>query len=57
MDYEAIVTITQSLALIFFIILFVIVVAYVFWPGNKDKFERAAQQPFDRDGMNPKRKV
>ncbi len=42
------VTITQSLALIFFIILFVLVVGYVFWPGNKRKFEDAAQLPFEQ---------
>lgn len=47
MDYETMVTVTQSLALIFFFTLFVVVVAYVFWPGNKDKFERAARQPLE----------
>ncbi len=47
MAYETIVTITQSVALIFFILLFAGVVAYVFWPGNRDKFERAARIPFE----------
>ena len=31
----------------FFITLFVVVVAYVFWPGNRRKFEDAAQLPFE----------
>ena len=57
MDYESIVTITQSLALLFFIALFVLVVGYVFWPGNKGKFERASRLPFEQDGANQKREV
>jgi cytochrome c oxidase cbb3-type subunit 4 len=56
MDYEAMVTLTQILALILFIGLFVFVVVYVLWPGNKDKFDRAARLPFERDGMNQERK-
>ena len=57
MDYETMVIITQSLALLFFIALFILVVGYVFWPGNKDKFDRAAQLPFERGGANSKREV
>jgi cytochrome c oxidase cbb3-type subunit 4 len=49
MSYETVTTITQSLALIFFILLFAGVVIYVFWPGNRDKFERAARLPFEPD--------
>ena len=49
MDYEAVVTITQSLALIFFVVMFIVVVAYAFWPGNKRKFEDAARQPFGHE--------
>ena len=54
MNYDAIVTITQSLALVFFVTLFVVIVAYVFWPGNRRKFEDAAQLPFER-GEVPER--
>lgn len=50
MDYDAAVTITQSVALVFFFILFVLVVAYVFWPGNKRKFDRASRLPFQKGG-------
>lgn len=47
MEYETVVSITQSVALIFFIVLFVAVLAYVFWPGNRDKFDRAARLPLE----------
>ena len=47
MDYLTLVVITQILALFFFFALFAGVLAYVLWPGNKSKFERAAQLPFD----------
>lgn len=56
MDYEMMVIISQSIALIFFIGLFVIVVAYVCWPGNKEKFDRASQLPFEQGDANLKRK-
>ena len=49
MEYESLVAVTQSIALIFFMALFIAVVAYVFWPGNKGKFERASRLPFDKD--------
>ncbi len=49
MDYNTIVSITQSAALIFFMGLFLAVVVYVFWPGNRDKFDKAARLPFEND--------
>lgn len=47
MDYLTVVIITQVLALFFFFALFAGVLAYVLWPGNQPKFERAARLPFD----------
>lgn len=47
MSYETVVTITQTLALIFFVLLFLGVVAYALWPGNREKFKRAARLPFE----------
>jgi len=47
MDYEAVVSITQSAALVFFMVMFAIVVAYVFWPANREKFARAARVPLE----------
>ncbi|GBE43205.1 MAG TPA: CcoQ/FixQ family Cbb3-type cytochrome c oxidase assembly chaperone [Rhizobiales bacterium] len=49
MKYLTVVAITQSLALLFFIFLFAVVLTYVFWPGNKSKFDRAARIPLDTD--------
>ncbi len=57
MDYETMVVITQSLALLFFVALFILVLGYVFWPGNKAKFERASRLPFEQGGTNQKREV
>lgn len=52
MDFGDIVTLTQLAALFFFIVIFILVVAYVFWPGNKDKFDRAARRPLESDSSN-----
>jgi cytochrome c oxidase cbb3-type subunit 4 len=56
MDYEMMVTISQSIALIFFIGLFMIVMGYVCWPGNKEKFDRASLLPFEQGSAKQKRK-
>jgi cytochrome c oxidase cbb3-type subunit 4 len=49
MNYESVTTITQVGALLFFIALFVGVLVYVFWPGNKKRFEKDAQIPLQKD--------
>ena len=36
-------------ALLFFIALFVGVVIYAFWPGNKKRFEEDAKIPLNKD--------
>jgi len=41
--------ITQVAALLFFIALFVGVVIYAFWPGNKKRFEKDAKIPLQKD--------
>lgn len=57
MNYNSVVSITQSLALVFFMVIFIGVVAYVFWPGNKRKFDDAARLPFeDETAADKKRK-
>ncbi|MGE3626877.1 MAG: cbb3-type cytochrome c oxidase subunit 3 [Hyphomicrobiales bacterium] len=56
MDYPAIVSITQSAALVFFVVLFAAVVAYALWPGNKQRFERAARLPLDHGADAPRSK-
>ncbi len=49
MTYETVVQISQTATLIFFIVLFLAVLAYAFWPTNKAKFEKAARMPLEMD--------
>ena len=49
MTYNAATVLSQTVALFLFIALFVGVVVYVFWPGNKKKFDEAAQLPLEED--------
>jgi cytochrome c oxidase cbb3-type subunit IV len=49
MTYETVSANTQLAALLFFIALFVGVVIYAFWPGNKKQFEKDAQIPLEQD--------
>ena len=49
MTYEQVASITQIAALLFFIALFVGVLIYAFWPGNKKRFEGAAYRALEDD--------
>lgn len=49
MTYHAATVLSQTVALILFVALFVAVIVYVFWPGNKKKFEEAAKLPLEND--------
>ncbi len=49
MTYEQVASISQVAALLFFIGLFVAVLIYAFWPGNKKRFEEAAKLPLEQD--------
>lgn len=43
----------QTWGLLLLLVLFVGVLIYTFWPGNRDKFKRAAETPLkdeDEDG-------
>jgi cytochrome c oxidase cbb3-type subunit IV len=53
MTFESATVVSQIVALVLFIALFVGVIAYVFWPGNKKKFDEAAQLPLDDDNDKP----
>ncbi len=55
MSYENVASISQVVALLFFIGLFVAVLAYAFWPGNKKRFDEAARLPLEGD-PEPKNK-
>ncbi|HZP08091.1 cbb3-type cytochrome c oxidase subunit 3 [Methyloceanibacter sp.] len=49
MTYEQVASVSQVVALIFFVALFAAVLLYAFWPGNKKRFERAARMPLEKD--------
>jgi cytochrome c oxidase cbb3-type subunit 4 len=47
MSYQLVAEISQTTSLLMFIALFVGVLAYAFWPGNRDRFEKAQRQALD----------
>ena len=49
MTYEQVSTFSQVAALLFFVALFVGVVIFAFWPGNKKAFEKDARIPLRQD--------
>lgn len=49
MDYETVASLTRIVGLLFFVTLFIGVVVYAFWPGNKKRFEEDAQIPLRQD--------
>ncbi|HET7447305.1 MAG TPA: cbb3-type cytochrome c oxidase subunit 3 [Methyloceanibacter sp.] len=49
MSYEQVASISQVVALVFFVALFAGVLVYAFWPGNKKRFERAARLSLEKD--------
>lgn len=49
MSYEDVASISQVVALLFFIALFIGVLVYAFWPGNKKRFDEAAKLPLESD--------
>lgn len=53
MTYEQVAPISQIAALLFFFALFIGVLVYVFWPGNKKKFKQASEIPFEQGPPEP----
>jgi cytochrome c oxidase cbb3-type subunit 4 len=53
MTYESATIFSQIAALIIFIALFVGVIFYVSWPGNKKKFDEAANLPLEDKNDEP----
>jgi cytochrome c oxidase cbb3-type subunit 4 len=49
MTYHEVASITQAAALLLFVALFVGVLIYSFWPGNRKRFEEAARLPLEKD--------
>jgi cytochrome c oxidase cbb3-type subunit 4 len=49
MSYEEASILSRTVVLVAFVALFVAVVVYAYWPGNKKSFDEAAQLPLDND--------
>jgi len=48
--YETLSSFAQTWGLGFFVLMFLVAVAYALWPGNSEKFRAAAHQPLiDKD--------
>lgn len=49
MSYDTVATFSQVTSLFLFIVLFIGIVAYAFWPGNRRRFDAAQRQALDLD--------
>jgi cytochrome c oxidase cbb3-type subunit 4 len=49
MSYEQATHFAQTRGLALLVILFVGVLVYAFWPGNRDKFKKAARTPLNQE--------
>ena len=49
MTYETVSAFSQSWGLVLLVILFLGACGYALWPGNSERFKRAAQLPFEED--------
>jgi len=47
--YRIVAEFAQTWGLLYFIVLFVLVVAYAFWPSHKQQFDAAARMPLQED--------
>lgn len=47
--YRVLAEFAQSWGLVYFVIVFLLVVAYVFWPSRKKRFEKASRIPLGED--------
>ena len=52
MTYESAQSIFGMIGLFIFLTLFIGVVAFVGWPGNRKGFEEASRIPLERDDLN-----
>ena len=49
MTYETVAGFTQSLSLVIFFSVFLGVLVYIAWPGNRAKFDKASRIPLESD--------
>ncbi|HRY07493.1 MAG TPA: cbb3-type cytochrome c oxidase subunit 3 [Hyphomicrobiaceae bacterium] len=47
MSYTSVATVSQVASLLFFIAMFIGVIIYVFWPGNRQKFDEVQRKALD----------
>ncbi len=52
MTYDTVATFSQVASLLFFIAMFIGVIVYAFWPGNRQKFDEAQRKALDLDPEN-----
>lgn len=45
--YETLSSFAQTWGLGFFVLMFLVAVAYALWPGNREKFRDAAHKPLE----------
>jgi cytochrome c oxidase cbb3-type subunit 4 len=53
MSYQFVAQISQTTSLLMFIALFIGVLVYAFWPGNRERFETAQRKALDLDTGTP----
>jgi len=49
MSYQAVSHFAQTWGLVYLALLFLGVLAYALWPGNGEKFRKAARMPLEED--------
>ena len=49
MDYQELRYAADTYGLIYLVVIFVGIVGYALWPGNRKKFDDAARIPFEED--------
>lgn len=52
MSYDTVATFSQVASLLFFTAMFIGVLVYAFWPGNRQKFDQAQRRALDLDPEN-----
>lgn len=49
MRYEDVAHFAQTFGLVLLVVLFVAAAAFAFWPGNRKRFDKAAQLPLEEE--------
>ena len=49
MDFHEVAAFSRSWGLVFLVVLFVGACAYALWPGNRDRFDKAAYVPLEEE--------